>query len=129
MIWDRIGVSAYNRQREFEAQIDCKGHVPQFRFDPRRLAVIIDGKRVELRDDLTADLLEMVLAVLRTTPGRLVFTRARAGAPAISTVELAARYRPKAEPKIGAFRQRPRAKKSATARRAHAASVTAMAAE
>jgi hypothetical protein len=130
MIHDRISVAMRNRELEFLKRRDCKGHVPQFRFDPRRLAVIVDGVRVEVRDALTADLTEMVVAVLRTVPGRLVFTRAGTGAPAISTIELAERYRPKAEaPKMGTLRQRARAQKSVPVRQPHAVEAPAVAAE
>jgi hypothetical protein len=95
MIFNRIGVGQRNREMEFLKQRNGKNTPPQFRFDPRRLAVIVDGQRVELRDDLTADLTEMVVQVLRTVPGKLVFTRARVDAPAISTIELAEQHRPK----------------------------------
>jgi hypothetical protein len=119
MIFNRIGVAQRNREIEFLKQRNGKNTPPQFRFDPRRLAVIIDGARQELRDDLTADLTEMVVQVLRTVPGRLVFTRARVGAPAISTIELAERYRPKGDERhqMGRYRQRQRTEIANEARR------------
>jgi hypothetical protein len=131
MIFDRLGISMYNRQAEFVKQRNGKNRPPQFRFDPRRLAVIIDGARQELRDDLTADLTEMVVQVLRTVPGKLVFTRARVGAPAISTIELAERFRPKGDERhqMGTYRQRQRTEIANEARRQRHAAAPVVAAE
>jgi len=99
LIWNRLGVAAYNRTAEFLRQKDGKGNPPGFRFDPRRLAVVIDGKRVELRDALTADLTEMAVAVLRTVTGRVVFTKPRQNAVAISTIDLARQFIQPASPR------------------------------
>jgi hypothetical protein len=87
-------ISCYNREREFIVGRNAKGTAPQFRFDPRRIGVVIDGARVDLREGHTADALELALAVLRIAPGRIMFTRARGG-PAITVGELAKRYREK----------------------------------
>jgi len=99
MIWNRLGVGSYNRNAEFLKGRNGKNTVPQFRFDPRRLAVVVDGQRIELRDALTADTTELAVQVLRTVPGKIIFTRPRIDAAAISTIELAERYRPKASPR------------------------------
>lgn len=93
LIFGRLGVSSYNREREFVLQRNAKNRPPTFRLEPRRLAIILDGKeRIEIRDQLTADSAELVVAVLRTAVGRVAFTRGRPAAPAVSRIEFAMRF-------------------------------------
>lgn len=94
MVGDRLCISDYNRQLEFRKQRNGKGTVPQFRFDRRRVGVIIKGAYVELSDDYTVDAVELALQVLRTVPARVAFVRPR-GEPAITSAELMRRYRDK----------------------------------
>jgi hypothetical protein len=86
-------VSCFNRAREVRVGRNGKGTAPTLKLDPRRLTVVVDGRAVEVRNTMTRDTTELALAALGAVPGKLVFTRARGG-PAITPVELAARYRP-----------------------------------
>jgi hypothetical protein len=92
LIHGRLSVSAYNRQLEFRKGANGRGTKPRFRFDPRRIGVVIDGAYTELRDEYTADALELVVQALRVATGRIMFTRVRGGAT-ITTADLAARFR------------------------------------
>ncbi len=96
MISGRLCVGCYNRGLEFKKQKNGRGTLPLFRFDPRRVGVVIDGAYVVLRDEHTADVLELIVQTLSVTPSRLKFTRA-GGGPVITTAELAARYRGNSE--------------------------------
>jgi hypothetical protein len=89
-----VCVSCSNRQAEFVLGFNRKGTRLTLKLDPRRLAVIVDGKAIEIRNPMTRDTVEIALSVLGTTPGKLYFTRARGG-PAISSLALADRYREK----------------------------------
>jgi hypothetical protein len=93
MIGNRLGISSFNRNLEFLKGVNGKHNTPTFRFDPRRLGVIVgygspDQRYVELRDDLTRDTIELAVQTLRVAIGRVAFCRPRGG-PAISTAELA----------------------------------------
>jgi hypothetical protein len=92
IIGNRRCVSCANRDYEVAKGKNAKGTAPLLRLDPRRLGVMVDGVRVDLRDTMTIDMVEMVIQTLRTVPGKLVFARGRLG-PTITAAALAARYR------------------------------------
>jgi hypothetical protein len=103
MIGNRLGVSAYNRQREFVIGKNSKGTLPSIKLGPRRIGIIIDydgpdPQYIEAGGDLTADALELVIQTMRTVPGRLAFCAPRGG-DAITTAELARRHGPKKKPR------------------------------
>jgi hypothetical protein len=115
-------VSCYNREREFLSGKNAKGTAVSFRFDPRRIGVVIDGARVEIREGHTGDAIELALGVLRIAPGKIVFTRARSG-PAITLGDLAKRYRGERKKEAGGaaapgYRRRQAAAAVGMARRA-----------
>ncbi len=87
-------VSCYNRERELVAGRNAKGTKPTMApLLPRRVSIVLDGKPVEVVADRAADTPEMMIAVMRVVPGRLIFTRARGG-EAISLAEMIRRHRP-----------------------------------
>ncbi len=96
IVRNRLGISAYNRQREFVAGKNSKGTPPGLKLEPRRIGVVIgygeaEERYVEVADDLTADALELIVQALRVVPGRLAFCAARDGI-AITSAELAKRH-------------------------------------
>jgi hypothetical protein len=128
LIFGRWGVSSYNRNLEYQKQLNAKQKPPLFRLDARRIAVILDGReRIELHDPLTADSVEMAVAVLRVAVGRVAFTRAKPSAPAITTIELAKRFQSKPKPIDKAARER--VKRRVERRRREIAEALAVAAE
>jgi hypothetical protein len=93
LIGNRLGISAWNREREVRIGRNAKNTRPQLVLEPRRLGVIVsfgspDQRHVELRDELTADTLELAVQVLRVATGRIAFCRPRGG-PSITTADLA----------------------------------------
>jgi hypothetical protein len=74
--------SCYNRELEVKSGANGKGTKPvKAKLDPRRIGVIVDfgaseQRLTELRREYSADTEELVVSVLRTTPGRVAFTRA-----------------------------------------------------
>jgi hypothetical protein len=99
LIWNRLGVSAYNRQIEVQKGANGKGTAPTLRLDARRIGIAVDyggadQRYVEIRDSLTADALELALQALRVVPGRVAIHRAIGRQP-ITTEELARLYRKK----------------------------------
>src|ERR1700730_307203 len=101
LIGNRLGVGAYNRQREWVLGKNAKGTRPQLVLESRRLGLIVgygeeNQRYVEIRDDITADTLEIALIAfqaLRVVHGRVAFCRPRGG-PAISTDDLARQKSP-----------------------------------
>jgi hypothetical protein len=92
LIGNRLGISSYNRAREVRIGLNAKKTRPQLVLDPRRLGVIVgygspDQRYIEIRDDLTADTIELAVQTLRVATGRIAFSRPRGG-PAISTADL-----------------------------------------
>jgi hypothetical protein len=128
LIHGRLGVGAYNRTLEVVKGRNAKGRPPELVLEPRRIALTLNGERIELRDALTHDTVEMVVAVLRTVPGRIIFTRARPNAPAISTVELARRFNPPTRAPLSEAEQR-RRKRATERRKREMAEALAVAAE
>jgi hypothetical protein len=100
---NRLGINAYNRERKFVVGKNAKGSAPDIQHHPRRIGVIVHHgephrEYVEIRDDPTADSLELIIQSLRTIPGRLALCRPRGLAP-ITTAELARRQGPKKKPR------------------------------
>lgn len=98
MIGDRIGVSAFNRQAEVKRGYNAKGTKPLLRLEARRIGVVVnygtpEARYVEVRDELTRDVIELVIQTLRTIPGRLAFARPR-GIASMTTAEMAAELAP-----------------------------------
>jgi hypothetical protein len=111
-----LGISAYNRAREFLAGRNAKNTVPQLVLESRRLGVIVgygspDQRFVELRDDLTRDTIELAVQTLRVATGRVAFCAPRGG-PSITTADLARQFAPERPPSHGiiahAAKPRPR---------------------
>jgi hypothetical protein len=96
MIGNRLGISSFNREREWLVGKNAKGRTPQLVLAPRGLGVITaygeeNQRYVEIRDDRTVDTLEIAFQVLRVVHGRAAFCRPRGG-PSISTADLARQY-------------------------------------
>jgi hypothetical protein len=97
-IGGRLGISAWNRQREWALGKNAKGRPPQLVLAPRRLGVILgygeeNQRYIEIRDDITLDTIEIAFQVLRVAHGRAAFCRPRGG-PSISTADLAREMAP-----------------------------------
>jgi len=127
-----VCVSCVNRFYEVLKNRNSKNTPPvKLHLDARRLAIMLDGQRLDLRDQHTAHDIEMAVAVLAGVKGRVLFTRSRRPAATISTAELAERFRPKgAEQPKGLFKQ-PAVKldRALEARRAMTVDVPLVAAE
>jgi hypothetical protein len=109
MIRGRVCISCHNRVLEFMKGTNRKGTVPTFRFDPRRIGVISESGFAEIRDEFTADIVEIAIQILRTVPGRIMFCRCIGRTP-ISTSESAQSVAPAAKPqerRARATRHRP----------------------
>jgi hypothetical protein len=104
-------VSCTNRFYEVLKNRNSKNTPPvKLHLDARRLGIVLDGQRVDLRDQYTAHDLEMAVGVLAGVKGRVLFTRSRYGVPTVSTMELAERFRPldRRQPRVSSARQQQR---------------------
>jgi hypothetical protein len=98
LIGGRLGISAWNRQREWALGKNAKGTAPQLVLAPRRLGVILgygeeNQRHLEIRDDITLDTIEIAVQTLHVATGRIAFCRPRGG-PSISTADLARQFAP-----------------------------------
>jgi hypothetical protein len=105
LIGNRLGIGAYNREREVKIGRNAKNTRPQLVLEPRRLGVILkygspDRRLVDPRDELTAVTIELAVQTLRVATGRIAFRRPRGG-PAISTADLARQMAPERSPSRG----------------------------
>ena len=84
--------SCYNRMGEFKRGANAKGRPITFRFDPRRVGVVLNydtaPRYVEVEEPLTANWSELLFGIMRVTPGRTAFC-VPLGRPAMSIAELA----------------------------------------
>jgi hypothetical protein len=88
-------ISCYNRERETRVGRNSKGTMPTLKLPARRLGLIVgfgdpSPRYLELRTDCSRDTLELALAALRVTNGRIAFHRPM-GRPAIATADYVAK--------------------------------------
>ena len=80
MIGNRLCVSCSNRQWEYRRGRNGKGTKPTIFLPERRVGVIVDvdkpgeSWRVDVADEFTHDMVELVTQILRIAVGRVAFT-------------------------------------------------------
>jgi hypothetical protein len=95
VIGGKLCVSCWNRNMEYQKGRNSKGRPVTFAFNARRLGVILnygepDQRRIDVRDEYTANSMELAVQTLKIAPRRVAFCRA-GGGPVISTADLARR--------------------------------------
>jgi hypothetical protein len=74
MIAGRLCISCYNRELEFGRGKNAKGNPPEIKLDRRTVRYAIEGAGIQtLTLEHSADLVELMVTVLRKTRGRIVF--------------------------------------------------------